>query len=340
MTQKTNRQWILARRPQGTLRDGDLELREAPVPDLGEGQILIRTLYLSLDPTNRVWMNDMDTYLPAMQLGEPMRGLTMGVVEASTTDKFAAGDIVMPALGVWAEYTIADASAATPVATALGAPLPAYLSVLGMTGLTAYFGMTDIAKAKAGETAVISGAAGAVGSIAGQIGKILGLRVVGIAGSEEKCAWLTDELGFDGAINYKTDAVEARLAALCPEGVDVYFENVGGPILDAVLGQMNTFGRIAVCGLISGYNAEKPQPGPYRFGNIIMKRLTVQGFIILDYTARYGEGVMALAGWLNEGKLHYKVDIVDGLEQAPAALNKLFTGENKGKLMVRVSPEP
>lgn len=334
-----NRVWTLANRPQGDLKPGDLKLETRPMPTPADGEILVQTIYLSLDPTNRVWMNEAKSYLPPVGVGDMMRGLSLGRVVSSKADGFAEGDIVIPSMGGWADYITAPAKGSAKPPVELGAPLPAFLSVLGMTGLTAYFGLLDIGEPKPGETVLVSAAAGAVGSIACQLAKIEGARVVGIAGSDEKCAWLTGELGIDGAINYKTEKLSERIRALCPDGVDVYFENVGGPTLDAALAAMNNFGRIPLCGLISNYNADTPQPGPYRFGDIIMKRLKVQGFVILDYGRRYEEALKALAGHLAAGKLHYKVDVVDGLENAPDALGRLFTGANAGKLMVQVSPE-
>jgi hypothetical protein len=218
--------------------------------------------------------------------------------------------------------------------------LTAYLGLFGIIGPTAYFGLLDIGQPKAGETLVVSAAAGAVGSLAGQIGKIKGCRVVGIAGSDEKCRWITEELGFDAAINYKTEPVQERLKTHCPDGIDVYFENVGGEILDAVLSLINVRARIVICGLISQYNAKEPVPGPYNFRAILTQRARVEGFIILDYRDRFMEAFEALGRWLAEGKLHYRVDVIDGLENAPRALNKLFDGSNKGKLIVKVSEEP
>ncbi|RZJ84560.1 MAG: NADP-dependent oxidoreductase, partial [Brevundimonas sp.] len=233
-----NRQWVLRSRPKGAIADGDLELVERPLPETGEGQIRVRTLYLSLDPTNRTWMNDSEGYLPPVGLGDVMRGLTLGVVEDSRSERFAVGDVVSTAAGGWADYAVLDAAAASKVHRAPGLPLTANMSVLGMTGMTAYFGVTDVLKAKAGETLVISAAAGAVGSIAGQIAKQRGCRVIGIAGGPEKCAWLTRDLGFDAAIDYKNEDVGAALDRLAPDGIDLNFENVGGDIMIAVFNRL------------------------------------------------------------------------------------------------------
>ena len=260
--EKTNRQWVLRQRPKGLIQPGDLELVETPVPNLAESEVLVRTVYLSLDPTNRTWMNDTEGYLPPVGIGEVMRGLTLGVVEASRSSRFRAGDVVMPTSGGWADYAVVPEGGLRPVHRAPGLPLTANMSVLGMTGLTAYFGVTDVLKAKAGETIVISAAAGAVGSIAGQIAKQRGCRVIGIAGGPQKCAWLTDELGFDAAVDYKNEDVGEALDRLAPDGIDLNFENVGGDIMIAVFNRLKVHGRMAVCGLVSSYNATKAPPSP------------------------------------------------------------------------------
>ena len=337
---RTNRQWVLKHRPEGDISEGDLDFVETPVPDLKDGQVLVRTIYLSLDPTNRIWMSDMDQYMPPVEIGEVMRGGTIGVVEESEHADFKPGDIVQGGLSGWQEYAIADGGALAKMPADIGIPLTAFMSVLGATGMTAYFGLLDVGQPKEGETVVVSAAAGAVGSIVGQIAKIKGARVVGIAGSDEKCRWITDELGFDAAINYKKEDVLDALRRHCPNGIDVYFENVGGEILDAVLTLVNLNARIPLCGLISTYNASEPVPGPYMFRNILMKRVRVEGFIITDFLPRFPEGIAQMGQWLAEGKIKYKVDVVDGLENAAGAVGKLFTGENKGKLLVQVSPDP
>jgi NADPH-dependent curcumin reductase CurA len=337
---RTNRQWRLASRPVGEIKPGDLEFTEEPVRALEDGEVLVRNIYLSLDPTNRIWMSDMDQYMPPVEVGDVMRGGTIGVVEESKFEGLAPGDIVLPGLGNWQDYFIGPGEMMNKVPGGTGLPLPAFMSAVGMTGATAYFGLLEIGQPQPSETVVVSAAAGAVGSIVGQIAKIKGARVVGIAGSDEKCKWLTDELGFDAAINYKTENLLESLKKHCPDGIDVYFENVGGKTLDAVLTLVNNNARIPLCGLIDSYNATKPVPGPYMFANILMHRVTLKGFIIIDYLPRMAEAVMTLAGWVLEGKIKYKVDVVDGLENAPTALKKLFTGENKGKLLVQVSPEP
>ncbi len=334
-----NRQWCLAHRPEGDIEDGDLELRETPVPEPGAGQCLVRNIYLSLDPTNRIWMSDADQYMPPVEIGDVMRGGTIGVVERSNGGSFKVGDVIQ-GLGGWQDYYLTDGVGASRIPTEYGFPLPAYMGLLGMIGATAYFGLLDIGQPKAGETVVVSAAAGAVGSIVGQIAKLKGCRVVGIAGSDAKCQWLVDDLGFDAAINYKTEDVLAALRRHCPNGIDVDFENVGGEILDAVLSLLNLKARIVLCGLISQYNATEPVPGPYNFTQILMKRARLEGFIILDYAARFPEAITELGQWLSAGKIQYRVDIAEGLEHAPTTVKRLFSGGNTGKLMVKVSEEP
>ena len=335
-----NQQWLLKRRPSATIAADDLELRETPVPDLADGQILVRNIYLSLDPTNRIWMSAREQYLPPVGIGDVMRGGTLGIVEQSRSPRFSVGDLVQPADSGWQLYTICDAKMAGRVNPQENVPLSAHMSVLGATGLTAYFGLLDIGQPKAGETLVVSAAAGAVGSIVGQIGKIKGCHVVGIAGGQAKCDWITQQLGFDGAIDYKREDVGAALDRLCPKGIDVDFENVGGPIMEAVFNRLNLFGRMALCGMISQYNQEGPMPGPSDFGRILMNRLTIRGFIVIDYLARAREARTDLAQWIQQGRLQWKDHIEDGIAQVPQALQRLFTGQHDGKLMVRLSPEP
>lgn len=336
----TNRQWVLRKRPEGDIASGDLELVETPIPELAEGQVLVRNVYLSLDPTNRIWMSDMDQYMPPVQLGDVMRGGTIGVVEQSRSARFQPGQVVNPGIGGWQDYSLAPEALVNPVPVMPGIPLPAYMSVLGMTGFTAWAGMIDIGRPQPGETVVVSAAAGAVGSIAGQIAKLKGARVVGIAGGPQKCAWLTEELGFDAAIDYKNEDVGAALDKHCPNGIDVNFENVGGEIMDAVFSRMNLFGRMPLCGMISGYNTGAAMPGPSDFSRILMKRLLIKGFIVIDYLPRIAEGMTELAGWVASGQIKWKAHVEDGLENAPEALKLLFTGAHDGKLLVRVSPEP
>ncbi|MCV7193092.1 NADP-dependent oxidoreductase [Mycolicibacterium brumae] len=334
---RSNSGWVLGRRPDGA---DDLELSDLPVPELGEDQILVRNVYLSIDPTNRVWLSDREQYLPPVGVGEVVRGVTVGVVEESASQRFVPGDAVVLGEGGWQRYSVYDAASAGRIRRRDGVPLTASVSVLGTTGLTAYVGLIDICRPKPAETLVVSAAAGAVGSIVGQIGKIKGARVVGIAGGPEKCRWIIDDLGFDAAIDYKNEDVGAALDRLCPDGIDMDFENVGGPIMDAVYARMNRGGRMAVCGLISQYNSDEPMAGPRDFGRVLMQRLTIQGFVILDHFHRAREAYSDLAGWIQAGQLQWKDHVLDGLEAAPEALNRLFTGDHDGKLMVQVSDAP
>jgi NADPH-dependent curcumin reductase CurA len=338
MTTKINRQWCLATRPVGAIAQSNFEWKQEPIPTLEAGQILVRNIYLSLDPTNRGWLNEGDNYLPPVAIGEVMRGIGIGVVERSRNSNFPEGTLVQGFLG-WQDYAIADGTDLNQFQKDPSVPLTAYLGLFSFIGMTAYFGLLDIGKPKVGETLVVSGAAGAVGSLVGQIGKIKGCRVIGIAGSEEKCRWLKDELGFDAAINYKTESVLESLKQHCPNGIDVYFENVGGEILDVVLSLINLRARIVLCGLISQYNSTEPVPGAYNLLNIVTRRAKLEGFIILDYLNRAQEALADLGQWYAQGKIKYRVDAIDGLENAPSTLNKLFDGTNQGKLIIRVSEE-
>ncbi len=334
MSALQNRQLRLARIPVGLIAPGDFALATEPVPEPGEGEVLVRTKFVSLDPTNRIWASGVPSYLPAVKIGEVMRSVGIGVVERSRAPSLPEGTLVEGMLG-WQEYTVTKAAELSRIVDYPGVPLERYPGVAPHIVLTAWFGLTEVGAAKPGETLVVSAAAGAVGSIAGQMGKLLGLRVVGIAGGPEKCAWLR-EIGFDAVIDYKSEDVSAGLKAHCPKGVDVYFDNVGGKILDAVLARMNLFGRVAVCGLIANYNATEPVPGPYNFGAILIKRINVRGFIVLDFYDRKEEALGKIVPWVSSGKLQWKVDVVEGLENIPAAVNKLFDGSNRGKLVVRV----
>jgi len=338
MSNPTNRQWRLAARPQGLIKESDFEWVEEPVRSLEDGEVLVRNIYLSLDPANRGWVRERASYVEPVQIGDVMRGLTIGVVEESRNQRFSKDDIVSGKIG-WQDYAISTGSDLREIRPG-PLPLTAHLGLFGMVGMTAYFGLLDVGKPKAGETLVVSGAAGAVGSIVGQIGKIVGCRVVGLAGSDAKCSWLTDELGFDAAINYKTESVARKLHKHCPNGVDVIFENVGGEILDAEMMWINDFARIVICGLISGYNATEPVPGPSSFPLVLIRRARVQGFIVFDFAERYVEAVEKLIEWYEEGRLKYRVDVYDGLETAPRNINRLFDGSHDGKLIIKVSDEP
>lgn len=330
-----NRQWVLRQRPKELVAAGDLELIESPVPELKDGQALGRVKYLSIDPTMRIWMA-MDSYLPAVAIGEVMRAFGFTEIVESRSKEFKKGDKVVGLTGLQ-EYAVIDpAEKHRGFQKVPGIPFlsdTAFLGILGITGLTAYFGM-EIAAPKKGETLVVSAAAGATGSIAGQIGKIHGCRVVGIAGSDEKCKWLTDDLEFDAAINYKHADWKEKLAAATPQGIDIDYENVGGEVMQEVLSRMNLFGRVVLCGLISGYT--KGDPGMASLANVLVKRLRVQGFIILDFAPRFMEAATKLGQWKMFGKVKDRETIVEGLEKAPEAINLLFTGGNTGKLIVKV----
>ena len=333
-----NRQYLLARRPTGALRESDFSWTESPTPEPGPGAALVRSIYLSLDPANRGWINDVPTYRPPVGLGEPMAGHVIGRVVASNRDGLAVGDIV-EGDGGWQDYAIHGPD--SPVhKLPPGDDLVARMSVRGVTGLTAYWGLLDIGAPKAGETVLVSAAAGAVGSIAGQIARIKGCHAVGVAGTDEKCRWIVDELGFDSAINYKTENVVKALGQHCPDGVDVYFDNVGGDVLQAALFRMNRGGRMVCCGVVSQYDTANPMPGPHGLpGLLVVRRLRMEGFIVMDYDDRREQADTDLAGWVADGSLKYKVDIIDGLENAPKALIGLLHGENTGKRMIRVSGE-
>ena len=329
-----NRQFRLKQRPQGRVTAADFDFASPPAADPGPGEIQVRTELLSLDPTNRIWMTDMPQYMPPVQIGDVMRGLGLGRVVASHAEGFAPGDLVTGLLG-WQDYYTGVPAGLQVLPPGLKLPPEVLLGACGMTGVTAYFGLREVGQAKAGETVVVSAAAGAVGSVAGQIAKIMGCRAVGIAGGAEKCAWLVDELGFDAAVDYKQPEWRTALKAAVPDGVDVDFENVGGEVMAGVTSRMNLFGRIVLCGMISGYNEAKPSLGDY--GSILMRRLRVQGFIVSDFAPRWGEAVGQLARWIGEGRIKHRETVVDGLEHAPEVLNRLFDGENFGKLMIRVA---
>ena len=327
-----NHQVLLAKRPDGPVDADCFVAAESAVPEPGDGEVLVRVDYLSIDPTIRMWMA-MDTYLPAIEIGAPIRSAGLGTVIESNNDDIPVGTVLFGTPG-WQEYAVmGPRDQVVPE----GVDPTAALSVFGITGLTAYFGLLEIGAPKEGETVVISGAAGATGSVAGQIAKLHGCRVVGIAGSEEKCRWLTEELGFDAAINYRTENVGKALAQACPNGIDVYFDNVGGDILEAVIANLALRGRIVMCGAISQYNEAMPEPGPRNLSALISKRGRMEGFIILDFLPRAGEAIAKLATWVMGGELRFKVDVMEGLDSAPAALEKLFDGANTGKMLVRLA---
>ncbi|MNS15865.1 putative NADP-dependent oxidoreductase YfmJ [compost metagenome] len=334
MTSQTNRQFLLAKRPVGAATRETFTYQEVPVGEPAAGQILVENQYLSLDPAMRGWMNEGKSYIPPVGLGEVMRALGVGKVIASNNPGFAVGDYVNGALGVQ-DFFLGEPRGFYKVDPKL-APLPRYLSALGMTGMTAYFALLDVGAPKAGDTVVLSGAAGAVGSIAGQIAKIKGCRVVGIAGGADKCKFLIDELGFDGAIDYKSEDVLAGLKRECPKGVDVYFDNVGGDILDAVLSRLNMKARVVICGAISQYNNKEAVKGPANYLSLLVNRARMEGFVVMDYASQFAAAGQEMAGWMAKGQLKSKEDIVEGLETFPETLMKLFSGENFGKLVLKV----
>lgn len=338
MADHTNRRLLLASRPEGRVSLENFELDEAPVPEPGEGEAVIKTLNLSLDPTNRVWMAGA-SYLPAVEEGAVMRGLGLGQIVASNDPDLPVGDLCVGSPG-WQEYA-RSGEAEMPwnvLPRGTGLPPTTMLGALGMTGMTAFWGVTDVGRVAEGETFVVDGAAGAVGSVAGQVAQALGARVVGIAGSAEKCEWLTSELGFDAGVCYRDEDFRKQLADACPDGVDVQFENVGGEIMEAVFDLLNIGGRVAVCGLISGYNDTTPPAGPTNFSRIVSVRATIRGFLILDYAGRTGEAMERMIPWLQEGKLKHEETLVEGeISDAPETLNMLFDGENRGKLILEVA---
>ncbi len=338
-----NRQFLLRRRPTGLVTRDDFEYRETPPPKPGPGEALVRNLYLSFDPSQRIWMEDIPQYMPPIQLGEVMRADGIGQVIESNDPALPAGTLMHGLIG-WQDYCLTGKSmifGATPLPANLPVPLPSLLSVLGMTGVTAYFGMREIGAPKPGETVVVSAASGAVGSIAGQIAKIEGCRVVGLAGSPEKCAWLTDELGFDAAVNYKAADWKEQLKAACPKGVDIDFENAGGEIMHTVFSMLRLHARVVLCGLISGYNDPTSSANKADLSMILIKRVRIQGFIVIDYAKRYMEAALQLGQWLAAGKIKHRETVVEGLEKAPETLNRLFDGDKIGKLLLKVAdPQP
>ena len=334
---EANRRFLLAERPTGPVDENTYDLVSEPVPEIGDGEALVRVKWISIDPTNRTWIGEVPTYLPPVAIGEVMRGLGLGEVVESKNGNFPVGALVNGLTG-WQDYAvISDENPLMVVPDGVEAEPAQLLGMLGMTGCTAYFGMLEIGEPKEGETVVVSAAAGAVGTVAGQLAKMKGARVVGIAGGPDKCAWLTDELGFDAAVDYKADDWREQLAAATPDGIDVDFENVGGEIMDAVFARLNLRARVALCGLISGYNEEEPPAGPRSFGNLLINRVRLQGFIILDYYPRFGEAIRDLSNWVAEGRIRSEQTVVEGFEQLPNALNMLFAGENMGKLVVHIA---
>jgi NADPH-dependent curcumin reductase len=330
----TNRQFRLASRPEG-LPDRDAwELTEEAPREPGDGEALVKVLMLSLDPAMRGWMNDVPSYVPPVGIGEVMRAIGVGQVVASRSESVSEGDYVTGLFGVQ-EYATLPADALTPVDASL-APLATYLNVLGMPGMTAYFGLLEIGDPQPGDTVVVSGAAGAVGATVGQIAKIKGCRAVGIAGGPEKCRMLLEEFGYDAAIDYKSEDLVPALREKCPDRVNVYFDNVGGEVLDAVLARLARGARIVICGAVSQYN-ESTMRGPSNYMALLVRRARMEGFVVFDFASRYADAAREMAGWMSEGKLVGREDVVPGIETFPETLNKLFRGENTGKLVLQVA---
>ena len=333
-----SREIRLKNRPEGKPRETDFELAEVQLPEIGTGEVLVQNIYMSVDPYMRGRMNDRKSYVPPFQLGKPLEGGCVGRVVESKNGAFQVGDYVYGMLG-WREYFVSDGQQLVKVDPGL-APIQSYLGTVGMPGLTAWAGLLYIGKPKEGETVFVSGAAGAVGSVVCQIARLKNCRVAGSAGSDEKVSWLLNEAGVNAAFNYKqVKDVIAEVGKHCPKGIDVYFENVGGVHLEATPEHMNPHGRVVMCGMISMYNATEPVPGPTNLANIIIKQLTMQGFIVIDHYDKIQRFYSDMGKWIAEGKIKWKETIVDGIENAPKAFTSLFNGENIGKMIVRIGPE-
>ncbi|MGQ0830179.1 MAG: NADP-dependent oxidoreductase [Microthrixaceae bacterium] len=335
MASDLNHRVLLAQRPEGLVREDDFTHDAQPIPEPGDGEVLVKVEWLGIDATVRTWLSKAEGYIEPVAIGEVVRGSGVGRVIASRSDKVHEGQLVATLTG-WQEYAVVgdDPMLTTPLQP--DADPQAALGVFGANGLTAYVGLVEIGRPAAGETVVVSAAAGATGSIAVQIAKILGCRVVAIAGTDEKCAWLVEDLGADAAINHRTDDIPSRLRELCPKRVDVFFDNTGGPILDAVLGRLADRARVVLCGAISSYNDHHKPPGPPNYLNLIARRARMEGFISWDYWGRWAEITETLGGWMAEGRLRHRSHVFEGLDAAPQALNAMFTGENIGKIVIRV----
>jgi hypothetical protein len=331
-----NRRLVLAERPSGMVDGATVRLEETDVPEPGPGEALARVRYLSIDPTIRTWMDDAPGYLPPIGIDEVVRGGGIAEVVSSNTERYAPGDLLFGMTG-WQDYVIADEAERSMQTVPEGVPPTLALGLFGITGMTAYFGLLDVGRVKEGDVVVVSGAAGATGSTVGQIAKIKGAgRVIGIAGGATKCDWIAGELGFDATIDYKGEDVAARLRELAPDGIDLYFDNVGGEILDACLGQLAMRGRVVLCGAIASYNDRGSLAEPANYRSLIIRRGRMEGFLILDYLERFPEAQAEMAGWLASGQIKSSEHLVEGLERAPEALNLLFTGGNTGKVIVQV----
>lgn len=339
MNEPVNHQWCLAARPQGMVKESDFAYSEAPLPEIGDGQVLVRITHVAFEPAMRGWINDGESYIKPVGIGEVMRAAGVGEVVESKYPGLSEGDIVQGMFG-WQEYAAVDVEGALLPVQKLpeGVTPEMALSVLGITGLTAYFGMLDVGKPVEGDTVVISGAAGATGSIAGQIAKLKGCRVIGIAGGPDKCKWLTDVAGFDEAVDYKSENVQKRLRELCPKGINVFYDNVGGEILDAALANIANGARIAICGGISGYNNERALPdGPRNYMMLVLKTSTMQGFLLGQFGDRFGEAASQLGAWVAEGKIKFAVDVQEGIENTPKTFLRLFAGANLGKQLLKIA---
>jgi hypothetical protein len=332
-----NRQWLLATRPTGLVGPQNFKYVETPIPEPQSGEVLVKNKFLSFDPTQRGWMVDKPGYLPPVKIGDPMRAGSVGEVIKSEHADFSVGELVQTT-GCWQDYVVMAPGQGPMGLSKLppGVSPEMMLSVLGITGLTAYFGLLDIGKPQPGETVLVSGAAGATGSVVGQIAKLKGCRVVGIAGGPEKCAWLKAEGGFDEVIDYKNEDVSTQIAHHCPDKWDVFFDNVGGAILENALDHLNLRSRVVLCGGISGYNATEPVPGPSNLMNLVTHRSRMEGFIILDYLPRAGEAIHEIMDWVASGKLKYQIDLQAGFDNIPSTLQRLYTGQNKGKQLLKI----
>ena len=334
---QANRQILLKKRPVGVPTTTDFQAGEGPIGTPGPGEVLVKNLYLSIDPAIRGWMSDARSYLPPIAIGAPIRSGTLSQIVESNADDWPVGQIVQ-ALAAWESYSVVPARQLHGrVQSIEGIPLQSMLSVLGGNGLTAYFGLLEVGQPKPGDTVLVSAAAGGVGSIVGQIARIQGMRAVGLTGTDEKCTWLTEDLGYDAAVNYKTANLRVALDEACPEGIDVFFDSVGGEILNTVLTRLNRRGCVVLCGAISQINAPELPPGPSNYLQLLAKSARMEGFTTLDFAQRYDQARADLAQWIRDDKLHYRDEIVEGLEQAPEHLLRLFNGDHRGKLMVKLA---
>lgn len=339
MSTSVNRQFYLHQRPKSVPTEDDVRRRDVPIAQPAEGELLIRNHYFSLDPAIRGWMSDTPNYMPPIEIGSPITSTTVGEVVASRHPDYQPGEWVY-GINAWEDYSLSTGYFLNKVPLDNRYPVHYYLSIFGAVGLTPYFGVIEAGQAKAGETLLMSAAAGAVGSLGGQIAKILGCRVVGLAGSDDKCRWITEELGFDAAINYRTcGPLTEAIAKACPEGVDIFFDNVGGEILDAALLNLNKHGRIVFCGAISTYNSPGPVPGPYNWWQILARSAVVQGYLVSNYLDRFPDGIAQMAHWLDEGRLKFREEVVDGFENTLTIFRRLFDGTNQGKLIIRVEED-